>query len=50
MTKGLIIGGEFGNILVRQKTDEALELGELLIADTKNGQILLQAFDLLYKP
>ena len=48
MTKGLIIGGEFGNILVRQKTDEALELGELLIADTKNGQILLQAFDLLY--
>ncbi len=48
MVKGLIIGGEFGNILVRQKTDEALELGELLIADTKNGQILLQAFDLLY--
>jgi hypothetical protein len=48
VTKGLIIGGEFGNILVRQKNDEALELGELLIADTKNGQILLQAFDLLY--
>ncbi|MEM3154033.1 MAG: ATP-binding protein [Candidatus Woesearchaeota archaeon] len=48
MTKGLIIGGEFGNILVRQKTDEALELGELLIADTKNGQMLLQVFDLLY--
>ena len=48
MVKGLIIGGEFGNILVRQKTDEALELGELLIADTNNGQMLLQAFDLLY--
>ncbi len=48
MTKGLIIGGEFGNILVRQKSAEQLELGELLIADTNNGQILLQAFDLLY--
>jgi hypothetical protein len=48
VAKGLIIGGEFGNILVRQKTDEALELGELLIADTNNGQMLLQAFDLLY--
>ena len=48
MTKGLIIGGEFGNILVRQKTAMALELGELMIADTSNGQMLLQVFDLLY--
>jgi len=48
VTKGLIIGGEFGNILVRQKNEQTLELGELLIADTSNGQILLQAFDLLY--
>ncbi len=48
MTKGLIIGGEFGNILVRQKSEQALELGELLIAETGNGQMLLQAFDLLY--
>ncbi len=48
MTKGLIIGGEFGNILVRQKNEQALELGELMIADTSNGQMLLQVFDLLY--
>jgi len=48
VTKGLIIGGEFGNILVRQKNEQALELGELLIAETGNGQMLLQAFDLLY--
>ncbi|HLF54210.1 MAG TPA: ATP-binding protein [Candidatus Nanoarchaeia archaeon] len=48
MTKGLIIGGEFGNILVRQKNEQALELGELMIAETADGQILLQAFDLLY--
>jgi len=48
MTKGLIIGGEFGNILVRQKSDEMLELGELLIAESGPNKMLLQAFDLLY--
>lgn len=46
--KGLIIGGEFGNILVRQKSEASLELGELLIGDTSDGKILLQVFDLLY--
>ncbi len=48
MVKGLIIGGEFGNILVRQKSEQALELGELLIADSGDGRMLMQAFDLLY--
>lgn len=48
MTKGLIIGGEFGNILVRQKNESSLELGELLIAENEKGRIILQVFDLLY--
>ncbi len=48
MTRGLIVSGEFGNILVREKQGGALELGELLIADTPNGKILLQVFDLVY--
>ncbi|MBW3019157.1 ATP-binding protein [Candidatus Woesearchaeota archaeon] len=48
MTKGLIIGGQYGNIIIRQKNDEQLELGEILVAETKQGKILLQAFDLLY--
>jgi hypothetical protein len=48
VTKGLIVSGEFGNILVREKQGKALELGELLIADTPQGKILLQAFDLVY--
>src|SRR3989338_3489450 len=46
--KGMILSGEFGNILVRQKTGEELHLGELLIAETPNGKVLLQVFDLLY--
>jgi len=48
VTKGLIIGGEFGNILIRQKDGHSLELGELLVSNTENGKILLQAFDLIY--
>jgi len=48
VTKGLIIGGQFGDILVRQKNEQELELGELLIANTPQGKVLLQVFDLLY--
>jgi len=48
ITKGQVISGNFGNILVREKADKKLELGELLIADTKEGKILLQVFDLMY--
>ena len=48
MTKGQVISGDFGNILVRQKSDEKLEIGELLIADEKDTKIMLQVFDLIY--
>lgn len=48
MGKGLIIGGEFGNILVREKSDVSIELGELLIAESKGNKMLLQVFDLIY--
>jgi hypothetical protein len=46
--KGLIISGEYGSILCRQKADAALELGELLIADAPGGRMLLQVTGLLY--
>ncbi|MBU1201134.1 MAG: ATP-binding protein [Nanoarchaeota archaeon] len=46
--KGQIISGRFGEIIARQKSDEELELGELLVADTEKGKILLQVYDLLY--
>ncbi|MBS3125066.1 ATP-binding protein [Candidatus Woesearchaeota archaeon] len=48
MNKGLIIGGEFGNVLVRQKNDSSLELGELLIAENEKGKVIMQVFDLIY--
>jgi len=43
-----VISGEFGNILVREKSGKKIELGELLIAETAEGKILMQVFDLLY--
>ena len=48
MAKGLVISGEFGNILAREKSGNKIELGELLIAETSEGKILMQVFDLLY--
>lgn len=48
MAKGLVISGEFGNILVREKSGNKIELGELLIAETSEGKILMQVFDLVY--
>ena len=41
---GQIIGGDYGEIWIRQKRDEKVEIGELIVAD----DILLQVFDLEY--
>lgn len=48
MIKGQVISGEFGKLLVRQKADQEIELGELCIAETPKGKILLQVYDLIY--
>tara|TARA_Y100000294_G_C8570859_1_gene342661 strand:+ start:8835 stop:10382 length:1548 start_codon:yes stop_codon:yes gene_type:complete len=48
ITKGQVIAGEFGKIVVRQKSDQKLELGELLISESGENKILMQVFDLIY--
>jgi DNA helicase HerA-like ATPase len=48
MIKGQVIAGAFGKILVREKADQSLEIGELVVADTPNSKILLQVYDLAY--
>lgn len=49
---GQVLSGEYGEILIRQKGDLDLELGELLVADgdKSNGETktLLQVYNLLY--
>ncbi len=52
-TKGQVISGEIGKIVIRQKSDSETQLGELLISENngENGngnKILLQCYDLLY--
>ena len=46
--KGIIVSGQFGNLLARQKAGEAFELGELLVAESGDEKLLLQVFDLEY--
>jgi len=46
--KGQVISGEFGRICIRQKTNEKIELGELLITEAEEGKILLNVYDLTY--
>lgn len=48
MIKGQVISGEFGKIIARQKSGNEVEIGELLIADSADGKILMQVYDLLY--
>jgi uncharacterized protein len=48
MIKGQVISGEYGKVLIRQKSDENIELGELLVAENKEGKVLMQVFSLLY--
>ncbi len=45
---GQVISGNYGKILIRQKSGESLELGELLVAENPEGKIIMQVFDLVY--
>ncbi len=46
--KGVVIGGEVGAIIAREKPGEKIELGELLVSDNSSCKILLQVYDLSY--
>ena len=48
MIKGQIVGGRFGEILIRQKAGEHIEIGELLVSETENSKIILQVYDIIY--
>lgn len=44
---GQVLSGEFGEILVRQKSDTEFELGELLVADG-DPKTIMQVYNLVY--
>jgi len=43
---GQIIGGRVGKILIREKSSEKIELGDLLVAEDKEGYLLIKVYDL----
>ncbi len=46
--KGQVVSGELGRIVIRQKSAENIELGELLVSEGSGEKILLYVYDLLY--
>ncbi len=45
---GQIIGGTMGEVLIREKSDSNIELGDLLVTGTKESFTILQVFDIRY--
>lgn len=45
---GQILGGDFSEIIVRQKNEKEIEIGDLFVADTKDGFVILQSIDIMY--
>jgi len=48
MIKGILVGGNLSELLVRQKENEHFEVGELLVAQDEQQKVLLQVFDLKF--
>lgn len=45
---GQVIGGDVAGILIREKSGNKIELGDLLVTDEEGGYIILQVYDLCY--
>jgi len=45
---GQIVAGEVGKILIREKSGEKIELGDLLVVEDAEGYLIIQVYNLLY--
>ncbi len=45
---GQIIAGQVGKILIREKSGEKIQLGDLLISESTDGNMILQVTELVY--
>ncbi|MEM2110103.1 MAG: ATP-binding protein [Candidatus Odinarchaeota archaeon] len=45
---GSVIGGSIGKIVLRQRSDERIELGDLLVSEEDESLIIMQVYDLQY--
>ncbi|MHA1907082.1 MAG: ATP-binding protein [Candidatus Thorarchaeota archaeon] len=46
--KGQVIAGQVAKILIRQKSGERIELGDLLVVDDEDGYSIMKVYDLSY--
>ena len=48
MLKGQVVAGDFSKIVMRVKSKEQVELGELVVIEESQEKFILQIYDLLY--
>src|SRR3989339_1485221 len=48
MIKGQVVSGDFSKIIMRAKSGEHLELGELLVIENNDEKFILQVYELQY--
>jgi len=47
MLKGQVVSGDFSKIAMRIKSDQKVELGELVVIEDHSDKFILQVYDLL---
>ncbi|MEK0347700.1 MAG: ATP-binding protein, partial [Nitrosopumilus sp.] len=45
---GQVVGGKFGDIIIRQKSGNDLEIGDLMVSEENGSFLILQVFSLEY--
>ncbi|RNJ75763.1 MAG: ATP-binding protein, partial [Nitrosopumilus sp. H13] len=45
---GQVVGGSFGDIIIRQKSGKDLEIGDLMVSEENGSFLILQVFELEY--
>lgn len=48
MTKGQVVSGDFSRVVMRVKSGQQVELGELMVIDNLSEKFILQVYDLIY--
>lgn len=48
MLKGQVVAGDFSKVIMRVKSDQEIELGELVVIEHNQEKFILQVYDLIY--
>jgi uncharacterized protein len=48
MIKGQVVSGDFSKVVARIKSEQSIEIGELLVTEENQEKFILQVYDLIY--